>query len=92
MPGSLSLWSALPWNLTENVGRLVVKLKEIVGGPRQMEKGRCHSLPTCWREELMGSQEAGPLSSPSTMTQNAVRSEANTLPRKGTVSVEQLRD
>lgn len=40
----------------------------------------------------MGSQEAGPLSSPSTMTQNAVRSEANTLPRKGNVSVEQLRD
>ena len=43
MPGSLSLWSALPWNLTENVGRLVVKLKEIVGGPRQIEKGGCHN-------------------------------------------------
>ena len=40
----------------------------------------------------MGMQEAGPLSNPSTMTQNAVRSEANTLPRNGTVSVENLRD
>ena len=50
VPGSLSLWTALSWNLTENVGRLVVKLKEIVGGPRQIEKGGCPSLPACWRE------------------------------------------
>lgn len=65
-PGTPSLWSALAWGLAQNEAprrRFVLELKETVEGPRQRQREQ-GALSLLERRELMGSREAGPLSSP----------------------------